>query len=165
MQKRLGMSARLWIFSKYVFTFVLYIFCIFDIFCIFTGQRSYGPPCHWAVSMVCPWQSCCMDTAQARLLWTEIKHWNFYSDQTACFLSTMKKWIDYASWKPIPGGLTSDNEFLINIRKFGDSNDTWTPVMVFGKVGANNVGCSAEREARQVGCLVCHCLNWTVCLY
>jgi hypothetical protein len=34
--------------QKYVFTFILCIFCIFDIFFILTGQRSCGPPCHWA---------------------------------------------------------------------------------------------------------------------
>ena len=66
-------------------------------------------------------------------------------------LSTLKKWIHSASWKPVPGGLTSNIEFLTNMRKFEDPSDTWTQLMVFGKVGANNFGRSVERKAQQVG--------------
>ncbi len=66
-------------------------------------------------------------------------------------LSTVKKWIDSASWKPVPGGLTSNNEFLTIMCKFEDPCDTWTRLIIFGKVGQNNVGRSVERQARQVG--------------
>jgi hypothetical protein len=31
-------------------------------------------------------------------------------------LSTVKKWIDSATWKPVEGGLTIDNEYMLNIR-------------------------------------------------
>jgi hypothetical protein len=37
--------------------------------------------------------------------------------------STLKKWIDSATWKPDPGGLMSDNEYLTNMRGFEDRND------------------------------------------
>jgi hypothetical protein len=35
----------------------------------------------------------------------------------------MKKWIDSATWKPVEGGLTSDNEYMSNMRGFEDPND------------------------------------------
>ncbi len=69
----------------------------------------------------------------------------------AILLSTVKKWIDSASGKPVPGGLTSNNELLTNMRKFEDPSNTWTPLMIFGKVDQNNVGRSVQRQARQVG--------------
>jgi hypothetical protein len=65
-------------------------------------------------------------------------------------LSTPTRWIDYASWKPVPGGLTSDAEFFTNMRKFENTSNTWTRLTVFGKLGLNNEGRSAERQARQV---------------
>ena len=69
-------------------------------------------------------------------------------------LSTMQKWIDSASWKPVPGGLSSDAEFQTDMRKFNDPNDSMTRLMVFGAVGANNAGRTADKEARKVGCLI-----------
>ena len=68
--------------------------------------------------------------------------------------STMKKWIESATWKPVPGGLSSDAEYQTNMRKFNDPNDSMTRLMVFGRVGANNAGRAAEKQARQVGCLI-----------
>jgi hypothetical protein len=68
--------------------------------------------------------------------------------------STMKKWIDSATWKPVPGGLTSDHDFKANMQRFEDPNDAWTRLMVFGGVGANNAGRSAAGQARKVGCLI-----------
>ena len=41
-------------------------------------------------------------------------------------LSTMKKWIDSATWKPVPGGLTSDDEYMSNMRRFEDPDDQWS---------------------------------------
>jgi hypothetical protein len=38
-------------------------------------------------------------------------------------LSKMKKWIDSASWKPVQGGLTSDDEYISNMRRFADPDD------------------------------------------
>lgn len=69
-------------------------------------------------------------------------------------LSTMKKWIDCATWKPVLGGLTSDNEYMSNMRRFEDPNDEWTRLVVYGSIGANNVGRTAEKAARKVGFLL-----------
>jgi hypothetical protein len=68
--------------------------------------------------------------------------------------STMKKWIDSATWKPVPGGLSSDAEYLTNMRKYDDPNDSMTRLRVFGGVGANNAGRAADKQARKVGCLI-----------
>ena len=65
-------------------------------------------------------------------------------------LSTMKKWIDSATWKPVLGGLTSDNEYMSNMRRFEDPDDQWTRFMLFGSIGANNVGRAAEKATRKV---------------
>ncbi len=70
----------------------------------------------------------------------------------------MQKWIDSASWKPVLaqllGGFMSDHDFFTNMRRFKDPNDTWTRLVVFGGVGANNAGRAAEKKARKVGCLI-----------
>ena len=68
--------------------------------------------------------------------------------------STMKKWVDSATWNPVPGGLTSDDEYMSNMRRFQDPNDEWTRFLVFGSIGANNTGRLMERAARQVACLL-----------
>ena len=65
-------------------------------------------------------------------------------------LSTMKKWIDSASWKPVEGGLTGDDEYMSNMRRFEDPDDQWTRLMLFGSIGANNVGRAAEKAIRKV---------------
>jgi hypothetical protein len=65
-------------------------------------------------------------------------------------LSTMKKWIDSASWKPVEGGLTSDDEYMSNMRRFEDPDDQWTRLLVCGSIGANNVGRAAEKATRKV---------------
>jgi hypothetical protein len=54
-------------------------------------------------------------------------------------LSIMKIWIDSATWKPVEGGLTSDKEYMSNMRRFQDPNDEWTLLMLFGSIRANNV--------------------------
>ena len=63
--------------------------------------------------------------------------------------STMKKWIDSATWQPVPGGLTSDKEYMSNMRRFQDPDDEWTRLMLFGSIGANNVGRSEEKAAKR----------------
>jgi hypothetical protein len=65
-------------------------------------------------------------------------------------LSTMKIWIDSATWKPVEGGLTSDDEYMSNMRRFEDPNNEWTRLLVYGSIGANNVGRAAEKAARKV---------------
>jgi len=65
-------------------------------------------------------------------------------------LSTMKIWIDSARWKPVGGGLTSDDEYMSNMRRFEDPNDAWTRLLVYGSIRANNVGRAAEKTARKV---------------
>ncbi len=68
-------------------------------------------------------------------------------------LSTMKKWIDSTTWKPVLGGLTSDNEYMSNMRRFQDPKNEWTRLLGYGSIGANNVGRSAEKAAQKVGFL------------
>ena len=65
-------------------------------------------------------------------------------------LTTMKKWIDSASWKPVEGGLTGDDEYMANMRRFEDPDDQWTRFMLFGSIGANNAGRAAEKATRKV---------------
>jgi hypothetical protein len=65
-------------------------------------------------------------------------------------LSTMKKWIDSASWKPVEGGLTGDDEYMSNMRRFEDPDDQWTRFMLFGSIGANNAGRAAEKAIKKV---------------
>ena len=65
-------------------------------------------------------------------------------------LTTMEKWIGSASWKPLPGGLMSDNDFRANMRRYENQYDSWTQLIVFGRVGANNAGRNAEAQARKV---------------
>ena len=65
-------------------------------------------------------------------------------------LTTMKKWIDSASWKPVEGGLTGDDEYMSNMRRFEDPDDKWTRLMLFGSIGANNAGRAAEKATRKV---------------
>jgi hypothetical protein len=65
-------------------------------------------------------------------------------------LSTMEKWINSATWKPVEGGLTSDDEYMSNMRRFEDPDDQWTRFMLFGSIGANNVGRAAEKATRKV---------------
>jgi hypothetical protein len=64
-------------------------------------------------------------------------------------LSTMLKWIESATWKPVEGGLTSDNENMSNMRRLQDPNDEWTRLMLFRSIGANNVGRSEEKDAKR----------------
>jgi hypothetical protein len=61
---------------------------------------------------------------------------------------------DMDRWKPITGGLTSDTEYLTNMHRFNDPNDSMTRLTVFGRVSANNTGRSAEGKARKFGCLI-----------
>jgi hypothetical protein len=63
--------------------------------------------------------------------------------------STMKKWIDSATWKEVPGGLTSDKEYMSNMRRFQDPNDEWTRLVLFGSIRANNVGRSEDKAAKR----------------
>jgi hypothetical protein len=72
-------------------------------------------------------------------------------------LSTMEKWINSATWKPVEGGLTSDDEYMSNMRRFEDPDDQWTRLLVYGSIGANNVGRAAEKAARKVEFLL---ENW-----
>ncbi len=65
--------------------------------------------------------------------------------------STMKKWIDSATWKQVPGGLTSDKEYMSKMRRFQDPNDELTRLVLFGSIGANNVGRSEEKAAKRKG--------------
>jgi hypothetical protein len=60
-----------------------------------------------------------------------------------------------------PGGLTSDNEYMSNMRRFQDPNDEWTRLpLVFGCIGANNTGRSESAEkAAQKGWLVARNLS------
>jgi hypothetical protein len=63
--------------------------------------------------------------------------------------TTMKKWMDSATWKPVEGGLTSNKEYMSNMRRFQDPNDEWTRLMLYGNIGANNVTRSEEKAAKR----------------
>jgi hypothetical protein len=65
--------------------------------------------------------------------------------------STMTKWLDSATWTPVPGGLTSDHAYMSNVHRYADPHAEWARLLVFGGIGANNVGRAAEKNARQVG--------------
>jgi hypothetical protein len=65
--------------------------------------------------------------------------------------STMTKWLDSATWTPVPGGLTSDHAYMSNVHRSADPHAEWARLLVFGGIGANNVGRAAEKNARQVG--------------
>ncbi len=71
-------------------------------------------------------------------------------DDCAMPLSTMTKWIASARWKPVKGGLTSDDEYMSNMRRFEDPDDQWTRLKLFGSIGANNVGRAAQKAIRKV---------------
>ena len=62
-------------------------------------------------------------------------------------ISTMQKFIYSASWKLVPGGLTSDAKFCANRGRL-------TMLYVFGKIGRNNQGRKEQKRAKQVGCQI-----------
>ncbi len=68
--------------------------------------------------------------------------------------STMTKWFDYVTWKPVPGGLTRDNAYMSNMRRSEDPHAEWARLLVFGDIGANYVGRLAEKNARKAGWLL-----------
>jgi hypothetical protein len=86
-----------------------------------------------------------------------IELFGYVQAKSATPLSTMKNWIDSATWKPVQGGLTSDDEYMSNMRRFEDPDDQWTRLLVYGSIGANNVGRAAEKAARKVEFLL---ENW-----
>ena len=65
---------------------------------------------------------------------------------TNCEISTMQFWFP-ASWTPVPGGLSSNQEFKDNSRRIEDPSNTWTKLCVFGSLGLNN---TARWEKRQL---------------
>ena len=85
-----------------------------------------------------------------------IEMFGYVQARHATRLSTMKRWVESATWKPVPGGLTSDDEYMSNMRRFEDPNDEWTRFLVFGSIRANtsNTGRLIARAARQVACLL-----------
>jgi hypothetical protein len=86
-----------------------------------------------------------------------IELFGYVQAKNATPLSTMKKWINWATWKPVVGGLTSDDGYMSNMRRFEDPDDQWTRLLVSGSIGANNVGRAAEKTARKVEFLL---ENW-----
>ena len=58
-------------------------------------------------------------------------------------VSTMLKFIDSASWKPLQGGLTSD-------RDFKEISQRFARLYVFGTIGLNNSSRAEERSVKQV---------------
>jgi hypothetical protein len=74
----------------------------------------------------------------------------YVQSQKSIPLTKMQNWIGSAFWKPVPGGLTSDNAFLAYKRRYENQYDSWTQLTVFGGVGANNAGRIAEGEVRKV---------------
>ena len=58
-------------------------------------------------------------------------------------ISTMQKSIESASWKPVPGGLTSD-------RDFKEISESCALLYLFEKIGLNNAGSEEAQSARKV---------------
>ncbi len=56
---------------------------------------------------------------------------------TRCEFFTMEMWFP-ASWAPVPGGLSSNQEFKDNIWRSNNPNNTWTILSVFGSLSLNN---------------------------
>ncbi len=63
-------------------------------------------------------------------------------------LTSMKKWVPFAVWKPVPNGLASYYKYRDNVQKSQDLLDHWTQIHIYGSVGLNNLGRS---EAKHVG--------------
>jgi hypothetical protein len=66
-------------------------------------------------------------------------------------LSSMKKWLPLAVWKPVPNGLASYSEYRDNVQRSLDTVDPWTQIHIYGSVGLNNFGRKEARIAKQVG--------------
>ena len=70
--------------------------------------------------------------------------YGFVQTKNGTPISTMQKLIDSASWKPVPGGLTSNSDF----KKILES---YSLMYQFGAIGLNNAGREEARIARKVG--------------
>ena len=68
----------------------------------------------------------------------------YVQTKNATPISTMNKLFESASWKPVPGGLTSDRDF----KKIRES---YALLYQFGAIGLNNAGREEARCARKVG--------------
>jgi len=68
---------------------------------------------------------------------------------TNCEISTMQAWFP-ASWSPVPGGLSSNQEFKDNVRRSDDPNNTWAKLSVFGSLSLNNKARGEKRLLVQV---------------
>jgi hypothetical protein len=72
---------------------------------------------------------------------------------TNCEISTMQAWFP-ASWSPVPGGLSSNQEFRLNfrdnVRRSDDLNNTWAKLSVFGNLSLNNKARGEKRLLVQV---------------
>ncbi len=73
----------------------------------------------------------------------------YVQTQHATVPSTMKKWIDSATLEPVPGGLTSINEYLTNMSRFNDPTDSITR-LIPASLDASGQTRTAEGRARQV---------------
>ena len=106
------------------------------------------PNCVTSLTVFCDESHFSGHTDSAGLVSLEIH--GYVQTKDAVSLTTMEKWIGSASWKPLPGGLMSDNDFRANMRRYENQYDSWTQLIVFGRVGANNAGRNAEAQARKV---------------
>ena len=68
---------------------------------------------------------------------------------TNCEISTMQFWFP-ASWAPVSGGLSSNQEFKDNARRSEDPSNTWTKLCVFGSLGLNNTARGEKRQLMKV---------------
>ena len=73
-----------------------------------------------------------------------IEVYGFVQTKNGTPISTMQKLIESASWKPVPGGLTSDRDFKM-------ISETCAQLYLFGTIGLNNAGREEARIARKVG--------------
>ena len=106
------------------------------------------PNCVTCLTIFCDESHFSGHTDSAGLVSLEIQ--GYVQTKNAVSLTTMETWIGSASWKPVPGGLTSDDAFLADMRRYENQYDSWTQLIVFGGVGANNAGRKAEGQVRKV---------------
>jgi hypothetical protein len=92
-----------------------------------TGHNR--PHCVTGFTVFCDESHLSGHTDSEGLVLLEIQ--GYVQNRNTVALTTMETWIGSASWRPLPGGLMSDNDFRANMRRFDDQSDTWTRLTVF----------------------------------
>ena len=80
------------------------------------------PNCVTSLTVFCDESHFSGHTDSAGLVSLEIH--GYVQTKDAVSLTTMEKWIGSASWKPLPGGLMSDDHFIANMRRYENQYDS-----------------------------------------